>query len=53
MVVMIFPLRVLGVNSIEALQPAVFMPEKLAGGISAVKVKFPLNAFGGEAVHWL
>lgn len=29
------------------MQPVGFIPEKLAGGISAVKVKFPLAIFCG------
>jgi hypothetical protein len=29
------------------------MPEKLGGGIIAVKVKFPLVGFCDEAVRWL
>ncbi len=40
-------------NSIEGLPIAEIMPEKLAGGISVVKVKFLLTALCGEAVRWL
>jgi hypothetical protein len=40
-------------NSIEGPQPAVFMPEKLASGISAGKVKFLLMAFSAVAVRWI
>lgn len=40
-------------NSIESLPVAGIIPEKFAGGISSVKVKFPLTAFYGEAVSWL
>jgi hypothetical protein len=46
------PMILIG-NSIEGLPDAEIMPKKLAGGISVVKVKFPLTALCGQAVRRL